>query len=116
MMPAWMRFQHLIPVAWAIALAVAFPWAGASRAQAPERSASSPTDSSAYHSATDTDSASDDLTRLVGPALLPVLGAPACLAVAKLIRLRSLRELAERFESTRPSRKPAATGTSTRAF
>jgi hypothetical protein len=66
MMPAWMRVHQLSPLAWAIALAVAFPSPGASRAQAPDRSASSPTDSSAYHSATDPDSASDDLTRLAG--------------------------------------------------
>jgi hypothetical protein len=66
MMPAWMRVHHLSPLAWTIALAVAFPWPGASRAQAPDRSASSPADYAAYHSATDPDSASDDLTRLAG--------------------------------------------------
>jgi hypothetical protein len=57
-------------VAWAIALAVAFPWAWAwaSRAQAPDRPVSSPPDRSAYHSATDPDSATDDLPRPTGRA------------------------------------------------
>jgi hypothetical protein len=65
-MPAWMRVHHRRPVAWAIALAVAFPWAGASRAQAPDHPVSSPPDRSAYHSATDPDSATDDLPRPTG--------------------------------------------------
>ena len=65
-MPARMRVPHRRPVAWAIALAVAFPWAGASRAQALDRPVSSPPDRSASHSATDPDSATDDLLRATG--------------------------------------------------
>jgi hypothetical protein len=61
-----MRIHHRRPLAWAIALAVAYPWAGASRAQAPDRAAASPADRSAYHSATDPGLATDDLPRPTG--------------------------------------------------